>query len=40
LLYILRNTPGVCDDLSALATSNKIDTVGYVNETDCIRDII
>ena len=40
LLYILRNTPGVREDLSELADTHKIDTEGHVEDNDSIRDLL
>jgi len=39
VLYILRDTPGVLEDLTALTREFNIDTAGFVEESSLIRDL-
>jgi len=39
ILYILRDTPGVLEDLTSITKEFEIDTNGYVAETSLIRDL-
>lgn len=39
VLYILRDTPGVLEDLTSLTKDCGIDTAGYVTESSLLRDL-
>jgi len=39
ILYILRDTPGVLEDITSLAGEFEIETSGYVAESSLIRDL-